>query len=1192
VAAARGNDHSPSEIYENAWQARPADVRCPPVTLRSWGALVAGWLLVWAAPAAAVDTVITFDEGVVAPGASLTNQYEDKGVVFGEWFVKREASNRVVRATVASEHSGTRAAVHDNRGGSQEFPCSDGDQNVRSSSVFGEMLNWVDRITVFAGFDYTAATWPVELRVYDQNLEYLGGDTKNAIGGSIGRQLSVTTAGSKIAYFEVRHDGDCVPLAIDDLTFPQESNAPPAFSLVHEPQSPSRNGLLDPGTIGLRPGASDQSTIKIRRFNHSSGNLSFSVVGPAPPVTVTFGATTTSAPTNSLKVTANDDAGFFSGTLVIRATGPASAGPPKDLKIPLLIAPHYLVDDASAALGSGCTSRVKVPLRVPNTLLGPPNGPGEPGGILERTFSGQVGLTVGTPSAGGVQASFTPASVALSNAALLAELRVTTDAGSSGTRTIPVSANAGPYRADPATVTVDIQPASVSFSPTSGTAPVGLQPGTEVTIHTTGLCNPLGHEAPFVVFGTETLGDLNPAQFGAPATGPDASGDFHVRVPRKALSGKVSIGYLGGNRIESAGTFAVSSFRSTQYPQFHNEAPSAYHSDDVQKLFGTNQTDIQVDPCDSIPVEVAEEVYGWFTGEDEETDCALVSTPGPLTYAMVGLLNEYVATPGGGGVCFGIGTTSERIRHGLPLGSLLGAPVGVSAYHDVPDVAASRYYLKIHQAGVMSSEMIGAIVRNWSGELNPFVSNPTKELRDLLVKRLAAGDRPLISMKTGAKAHVVTAYDIEDFDTGFYIHVADPNQEFNKAEAENLAIHDARIDNQRIVVQNDFKWFYTGGTYGGTLDDRAANWFMVLPRGLVPLQPTMPTSANGLVTIFKTALAGGAALAGRGPVAAASARAAAVAPGAGSVPFAIPEPNAPPVDGSITPSGPATHTITGTNNGTYSGVVVGRGMAVRLARTHIARGATDRVTVDASDASVGFETRGAAKPIDLQLTARGPKGATHTAHITLRTARGGSDTLALGRNRRSLVLRHMGAPTTAVVELSSADRGSMPAAFRSGPIALAAGATLTVTPGDWSRLGRTPLRAILKPRTGRARRLTLRDRTKRGRARITGLKVTVRRAKRGVRVTIAPKLRTPKRLPVGSTLILAERIVRGRRVIAGREVQLTGAALRRLRTTPWTAKVPRAARYRVVVLARLILGGGPVLRSESRAFDRTVRAGP
>jgi hypothetical protein len=120
---------------------------------------------------------------------------------------------------------------------------------------------------------------------------------------------------------------------------------------------------------------------------------------------------------------------------------------------------------------------------------------------------------------------------------------------------------------------------------------------------------------------------------------------------------------------------------------------------------------------------------------------------------------------------------------------------------------------------------------------------------------LNAGDHPLIELRNGTEGHVVVAYAVDQANGSDLVGAGDrvidvynPNQEFTVGEnaLDGLA-HQSIMSTSEIIVHPDGHWEFQGFSPEWHAGPGS---LVVMPHGTVPVRPTLPDSASGLVDLL------------------------------------------------------------------------------------------------------------------------------------------------------------------------------------------------------------------------------------------------------------------------------------------------------------------------------------------------------
>jgi hypothetical protein len=250
------------------------------------GVLAAVLALVAPASALAADETVTFDN--LAAGTTLSTQYHDfggsdRGVDFGVGPPLGDLAgpDLTVDNAPSTAHSAPNVAFG-------QFCYI---KNCYEHQLWGRFTYAKQHVSLYAGFEGTNEPANISttfrLTVFDAAGDELGQDVVTAPDDSgVRNLLSVSLASQQIVYFNVRDDSE-LSMSIDDLTFDNPPNPPPAdFKLS------LGTTLIEPGTQGgVVQGETRSFPVNISRFNKSTGNIHLAVDPSTLPAGVTADVT-------------------------------------------------------------------------------------------------------------------------------------------------------------------------------------------------------------------------------------------------------------------------------------------------------------------------------------------------------------------------------------------------------------------------------------------------------------------------------------------------------------------------------------------------------------------------------------------------------------------------------------------------------------------------------------------------------------------------------------------------------------------------------------------------------------------------------------------------------------------------------------------------------------------------------------
>jgi hypothetical protein len=1033
-------------------------------------------LAVFPASAAAVTT--DFESPALADGTTVSDQFAEAAFETGPPL--GATTLPAMRTTFA--RSGTHA-LDITEGGEFSAPRVVGHlaQTRQTVSV------WLRNVT-----DGSFST-TMELKLYKSDNVSVGSATATVSSTDpsyVQLTATSTTAIADVLRFEVQSTTPITAqgqeIRLDDLEV-LGASATPDFS----PSSSLGGRLLIP------QGKPRTTTITIGRTNSSNGPITFSVPGLPPGMTASFAPNPATGTANStvLTLTASADT---EGPTTLTVTGTPGAGAgtvPRSVQIPVEIrAPFTLSSTHEQRVFLPPCSSEDVSLQL----------------ARRATIDDTVSFAA-DPVPAGWSASFEPA--ALSGVDSSTTMRVTRGDNSGLPLTTLVARGTSPSLPD-ATTSFDLREGGMTITSVGTVGPVtpflrarapqSLAPGDPVLINGTGICP--GATAQFGNFGDVGVTNQPGA---APLTqvGPTT---WRAIVPRLATDGFVRVTNPGGTDGNSAQRVDIQTYRDTNGFSFENEAWTG-GVPEWEELFGAEQLRITIDAC--------------FPG-----GCNVV-TPllRPDAVAYISAWNEGLRT--GNGTCVGFALGSRRII----TGDVLGSPPAGRSLSEMPRTDALFRYLRVQHIAQASSEFMNRyLARRLAGAAGTTTS---ADFRRDVEDRLRAGRPPVIILAQGTGGHAVVAYDVENRPGGgYFIRVYDSN--FPVTPAENGgADHIRREQGSRIEVI-DGHWTFPNlpslaatTPWSGTMGEIVA-----IGEEEIPVRPTYPVSARGIVTLLFGTGAGAPGSGGR--------RATAAAAAPDMVQLGV-------LDGSgisayVGKSGRA-HVFNARADarGRLTASALGDGNTAEVAATGPANGAA-RLTTLAGGDGVRYETLSPSTALRETLTSRLGTGETHLAQVTTRSFRGGGDELAFDRGGKALAFRHDGPAANVALELSSFGGRAAPSRFR-GTLALKPGDRVSATPA-WANLSGA-LRVIVRGRGG-TRRVTVRNSVRPALV-VRTVKATAKRSGGRVLVTISARLAGSTS---GATETVAASVTRGKKVVGRGSRVLTGGKVRR--STRLTLSIP------------------------------------
>lgn len=306
-----------------------------------------------AAPGAAVaatTTTINFDD--LAPGTTVSTQYDAQGVDFATGIVGGNVYCYPVIVTAAGgqAQSGTQVA---------DTSCADGE--FPDSSVRGTLDNSADSVSVYTGFSPTEPGPPpntaVTLTAYDVAGQVVK-TTTATVPASQGTHtlLAVSSSSPDIVAFDVTASGPNV--SVDDLTFDNPGGVPPDF--VISPQT---------AFVPVVQSSGVPDVVAIQRLNGSSGGVTFAASGLPAGVHASFSPNPATGSSATMTVSADPNAAlpapgpFPAFTVTGTPAGPAVGSVARSATVQVVVQSLFTVGSPQAVSVPPC-STLQVPISV------------------------------------------------------------------------------------------------------------------------------------------------------------------------------------------------------------------------------------------------------------------------------------------------------------------------------------------------------------------------------------------------------------------------------------------------------------------------------------------------------------------------------------------------------------------------------------------------------------------------------------------------------------------------------------------------------------------------------------------------------------------------------------------------------------------------------------------------------------
>jgi hypothetical protein len=1089
---------------------------------------------------AATTTTISFDD--LAVGTKVSTQYDTQGLEFATGIVGLNVYCYPVVTAVSAGQAESGDQVADTSCANGEFP---------DSSIRGILKSSAQNVSVYAGFSPTWASPPASTTVTLDAYDIQGDVVKTATatvpsGQGTHTLLAVSSSTPNIVGFDVTSSYEGV--SVDDLTFDNPSGVPADFAVS------AQNGL-----IYLAQGSTASDAVNIQRFNGSLGAVTFSATGLPTGVSASFSPNPATANTTTVTLSAAPSAApFTSGTypfMTITGTpADASGGPAaRSTMVQVDVRPLFSVSSPTTLSVPPC-STLKVPVTV----------------SAASGFTGTVALTAnGVPADD--QVSFNPSTLSLP-AQTQSTLTLTSQSDVSGPAgNVSVTATAAGVADSSSAFAVSRVAPSITSLTDSGATPLqggetpqGASPdlGTVVVVHGQGFC-----PGSKVYFGNA----LAVAQANGPA--PDGLGPYGdetvllTSVPSLATSGDVYV-VRQGDTLSSPGTakaaFSVDSYRDINGFSFNNgqdfqNRVGGYSFSDVSDVFGYEQTHVSVNPC-------------WPFG-----DCS-VTTPVPDPFALVfwGIANAALQA----GQCFGFSLASQRLLHGDQIYPAFPSQAGTSdetvwdlAGPDAPDGSSGASASLAHFVHLVHMEQFSAQALGYwlaKATLNA-VSGSQASLMGDVTSALNAGDHPLIEIRNGTDGHVMVAYGVDQANGNplvgpgdRVIDVYDPNEQFTAAEnATDGVAHQATLATSEIIVHADGHWEFAGFSpewHGGP------GSLVVVPYGVVPVQPSLPINVSGLVSLLFGSAKATQVTSSDGhkllnPDGSVDTNPATGIPDATQ--FAT-------LSGTAKPgpdiflfghAGTYTTTVQGNATGQYQDTVFAHGMAASL--TAAATPAVkDQISVPANLDGLSFgQTNGATtkggRAATVQLVVAGAQGSERTATLSTTVPTKGQVGAMFNATHDAVEVTAGNQPTSYTLTLSWVGPHGLPQTFAAPTVQLDAGDKATLAPANWSSLESTKVMLSTVHADGKTTTRALANKVRPAAKYTVALKI----AKAGTTRQLTINARFTQ-LAAGSSAVMAWEVFKGRTLAAEQTITLTGTKLHRgLISKTFRFKAKGSARY-------------------------------
>jgi hypothetical protein len=849
--------------------------------------------------------------------------------------------------------------------------------------------------------------------------------------------------------------------------------------------------------------AGDQTLVNVdlNRVNNSHGAIRVSASGL--PSGVSADPVTADADSVTLVLKAAPDApstNFAPTTATITADplGQANVAPgPRTTTLAVRVASPFelqLAPGTDPSVALAACSATDVPIRVPRDIA-----------LKDNVHVSVTGLPPG------VTADVLPSPDILPGGGLTAERTIRFTRQSTASLPAVVTVTARTFTGiRHISLTLQRATPTASVAPGFGlTARLGAVNGTQITLSGTGFCPGT----------TVQVGNTH-------ATATTERVDDHTvtfTIPPLATSGPVTVfPQSDDSPFTTSNALQVDSFRNTDGFQFANFGFGSLSIDELTDAFGADDLFISVNPC------------GLWGGHCKIQTGIL----DPIAAIDWGVLD--IALSNTNGHCFGISRAVQQLLSGHK--PLYAFTTGGSIF-GIPSAAGPSDFLTSYLDGQHALQGSDEFLHAWFNRDKSVAGQASR-----LDFALAGGDFPIVTLQHGGAGHAVIAYNASfHLDGTVVVDTYDNNRPFTPSEDTNGDLHQRML--QQSVLNLDTvngSWSYVmadgerwSGGNGGTL--------FVAPQFTIPQDPSLPGIQN-LQDALEYVVFGSA----NGTV-----RTAGAPRGADYLP-ALDSHAVPSGAGTIVakdPRHPLATDFVGVKRGHYSGAFIGKGFAASV--TDVATTPGTRDTLRGQGEALTFRG-GRDRPLTVDLAQRptGPRATAWAATLHTTASAHGSDAAAL-TDHGTLAYTHDGAPTTVRFTLSGLDRVNGPTRFDSGPVSVARGDRLTVTP----RAGLRSVGVTIRDRRGRTHRAVLRNRATPP-AHVTVATPALTATRAAVRVGI-------RGLRGRAAIGVVMRVFRGRRLLATRAASRTHVANGSRR---FAFRLPRGlrGRYRLRTDVRLL----------------------
>ncbi len=600
----------------------------------------------------------------------------------------------------------------------------------------------------------------------------------------------------------------------------------------------------------------------------------------------------------------------------------------------------------------------------------------------------------------------------------------------------------------------------LSFTPTEGTPPQFLKPGTKVTITGQGFTGDTQ-----VTFG-------NTEAVCTPKIISDSV--LQVEVPRVGTTGPIAVrDSQGGPTAISSTPFVVHDYRSTNAFVFENDGVGYGEYDfwDMLDVYGASQVMVTVDPCEAVS-------FGLF-------NCPIpTGLPDPLALFELGVINAGIRPKDGQCVGFSLASArmsrSKGLLNGLPMRS--GTPGNnvwdlANTTNNGGPTSDLRQIIHLAHLEQTSAEFVKNYVEQTVGNSINGFDGFLYQLKSYL----ANGQPVLLPFQSGSisHGHCVLAYDVEELPGKVLIHVYDPNNPFTVGEIPVVTgqllpdgtAHQQSLSVSRFDFLPDGSWSFqgSGNKSVGDLSEIALTPLSIFDHH------TLIASVSGISELITFGAAktsqvsdssGRTLLAANGLLNKNNAtrlpKAARYLSGRSGVPIDI-------IDGT----GRYTQRIVGTAGGRYTAAVITQTMLGRVINTSTRSDETDELTMDSTSNTLIFSTSALSKAVNCDLAIGAPGSVMREVTWSGSSSKDGTESLRFENDRNKVSLTHGGPSQGSVFTFSQIGEGMSVQTLCTGRFDVRTGDSLTLTPSDWNHLQRAKVTINIQHANGTTQSLSL-----------------------------------------------------------------------------------------------------------------------